>query len=358
MTRLRACILAALGSFASLGVTPLVAHITVDDLGAPRPAAPPRILHLGTLGGAATYPSDINNHNQVVGGANVPDDSSLFHAVLWDRGRIVDLGTLPGGLWSDAYDVNERGQIVGVAFDEVWNPHAVIWENGHIRDLGGPPGSRACVAGAINDRGEIVGQCSLDSHGVVIKWQADAPGVLQELPLPLNSAPIAISDHGVIAAVWFDPSGLQRAVRWRRGETSILDSPAGYAGTVARRINARSQIVGHAYSAPALPSDPPLYLATLWDGGQVLSLGTLPGEAESAAGGINNRGDVVGWSGPHPVLWRGGAARALPIPEGRASAHAVAINDRGVIAGTAVLPTGESSPVLWLPGGAGNDTPR
>ena len=38
---------------------------------------------------------DINNASQMVGNARLSDESS--HAVLWDGGQIIDLGTLGGG---------------------------------------------------------------------------------------------------------------------------------------------------------------------------------------------------------------------------------------------------------------------
>jgi uncharacterized membrane protein len=50
------------------------------------------------------------------------------HAVIWDRGTFIDLGTL-GGDFSLAFDINDRGEITGSALTESdENNHATIWE--------------------------------------------------------------------------------------------------------------------------------------------------------------------------------------------------------------------------------------
>ena len=61
------------------------------------------MIDLGTLGGtdAAVGPFAptlvINNKGQVAGTSNLAGDVN-FHAFLWDRGTLLDLGTLGGHL--------------------------------------------------------------------------------------------------------------------------------------------------------------------------------------------------------------------------------------------------------------------
>jgi uncharacterized membrane protein len=51
-----------------------------------------------------------------------------MHGVLWQGGAVIDLGTLPGGSYSFATDINERGDIVGGADDPVTHESvAVRW---------------------------------------------------------------------------------------------------------------------------------------------------------------------------------------------------------------------------------------
>src|SRR5256712_12337993 len=78
-----------------------------------------------------------------------------MHAFLWQDGTMTDLGGLPGYQFSVAWDINDRGQVVGSSYGDDGTTHAVLWENGGGRglgDLGGP----AAPAFGINRAGEGV----------------------------------------------------------------------------------------------------------------------------------------------------------------------------------------------------------
>jgi probable HAF family extracellular repeat protein len=71
--------------------------------------------------------------------------------VLWDKGVLTDLGTLPGGSQSFAFDINAAGEVAGMSNVGGGEFHAVIWQRGIIRDLG------IGQAYGINNRGQVVG---------------------------------------------------------------------------------------------------------------------------------------------------------------------------------------------------------
>jgi probable HAF family extracellular repeat protein len=130
-----------------------------------QPAAAIRytVTDLGTLPGYdASWPWSINNHGQIVGFVREPTPGHR-RAVLFDptgRGYNIDLGTL-GGEQSDAYSINDIGQIVGWADsnDPHQGPHATLFtlnaeaENIDLGTLGGP----SSAASSNNSSGQIVG---------------------------------------------------------------------------------------------------------------------------------------------------------------------------------------------------------
>ena len=126
-----------------------------------------RIVNLGTLGGVAwNTPMAINNKGEVVGFSDLAGDQNgtpNFHAFLWTkRHGIIDLGTLPGDAYSEALGINQAGQIVGVSYGVSFSTsRAFIWQNGKMTDLNSlvHSGSQLYLlfANDINENGVIAG---------------------------------------------------------------------------------------------------------------------------------------------------------------------------------------------------------
>jgi probable HAF family extracellular repeat protein len=108
-----------------------------------------------------------------------PSQVLRFEAVVWGpkRGEIHELPPLPGDTVGYALGINERGQVVGSSgscantgptpVGLFIGQHAVLWENGRVKDLGSLGGKMMGKAGAINDRGEVAGFSDLPSGEVV-----------------------------------------------------------------------------------------------------------------------------------------------------------------------------------------------
>jgi len=132
-----------------------------------------KVIDLGNLGGVMNNTGvDINNLGQVVGNSDLQGDNTL-HAFLWQKKTgMIDLGTLPGDVGSDGDGINDLGQVVGGSWDADGNDRAYLWQNGVMTDLNtlipaDSPLHLIEATGTINDWGQIAGIALVISTGEV-----------------------------------------------------------------------------------------------------------------------------------------------------------------------------------------------
>src|SRR5687767_12703583 len=133
---------------------------------APRGAAPPyTVIDLGTFGTAQSGQAfDLNDSGQVVGIAS-------SRGFLWQNGTKTALGALGSGSAASASGLNEAGQVVGYAAFTTppTGYHAVLWNNGSIVDLTPElPANESAAATAINESGQVVANIN---YGTAFLWQ-------------------------------------------------------------------------------------------------------------------------------------------------------------------------------------------
>jgi probable HAF family extracellular repeat protein len=114
------------------------------------------------IGGSAMEVFSINNSGQVAG--RLRSTNGNAQAFIWDRdGGIIDLGTLPGDVFSEPDAINDLGQIVGVSGADGLSRirHAFLYSDNTMFDLNTlvaeNSGWKLQMATDINLRGEIVG---------------------------------------------------------------------------------------------------------------------------------------------------------------------------------------------------------
>jgi probable HAF family extracellular repeat protein len=240
----------------------------------------------------------VNDFGQVAGNGHVPGSGAL-HGFVWTRGRVRDIGELPGGLdQSEAWDISNRGQVVG-ASQTAAGQEAILWENGNIMSLGDlPGGGTQSIAFAINEFGTVVGAGSRSHDRFrAFVWRK---GVMKELKLPLalqasSSVANDVNNRGVIVG------GASRAkgpLVWFLHEDKVKELKVlrGFTRAGANAINDHGDIVGNSLSESFEDT------ATIWPrGGAPANLNDLvmhddplkPCASLLRAEDINERGEIL-----------------------------------------------------------------
>jgi uncharacterized membrane protein len=112
-------------------------------------------------GALYTLVHGLNDRGQLVGaylepGAAPNPDGTIpagaVHGFVWERGRFTSFD-VPGSIFTQAFGINNRGQITGGYYDATGTQHAFVRDRGRSQTLDAPGGN---IAYGINDRGEII----------------------------------------------------------------------------------------------------------------------------------------------------------------------------------------------------------
>jgi probable HAF family extracellular repeat protein len=268
----------------------------------------------GTLGGSDSLPysaaGSINNRGEIVGfsetsiadpsGENFCGDFLVCLPLVWRRGVITTL-PIPGGNNGVAVDINGRGEVVGHTdgsqFDPACDPSftgtPALWEKGRVHELPTIPGDHHGNVDSINDTGQASGftfDCKTGSFHPVL-WQNGRATAITGLE------PVDINNRGEATGTGGDANGVQHAVVWRNGVTTILETLPDAAESHGNSINDKGQVTGQSCSANGWPD----CTVFIWQNGIVRDLNALttPGSSLFAldTGRMNARGQIVGFAG-------------------------------------------------------------
>lgn len=137
------------------------------------------------------------------------------------------------------FDINNKGQAIGVERGNIGPEYAILWQNGKAVKLGVLPGDNFSVASAINNNGVIVGLSSRYPNSHTFLWK---DGVMSQINIRRSGFGFDINDHEQIVSGHY---------LYHNGETinlnNLLPPDSEWEIYDARSINNNGQIAGRAW---------------------------------------------------------------------------------------------------------------
>ena len=302
----------------------LTGLITLVLAAVPLEAATPSysVVEIGSFGGTYTQAYGINDNGDIVGASQVPGSTGGPHAFLYHHasGSMVDLGTLDGSA-SEAFSINDSGTIIGEVYESRSNPSSpwtpYVWlTSGGSQSLVGPyPNGvgQYVTPNGISNTGLIVGQGYInDVAGErAVLYKNNTITNLGNIGGDLSDAN-AISPQGVYIAGTSAAKGATAATNflsthaflYRNGTRTDLGTLASGNYSTASGVNNKGDVVGYSYIGQTGNCTPSQYTPEIKhafitvNGGKMTDLGNLANKTicSSWARAINDSGEIVGYS--------------------------------------------------------------
>jgi probable HAF family extracellular repeat protein len=308
------------------------------------------ITDLGTLGGETSDAYGLNNLGQVIGDSLTASGES--HPFFWSKeDGLIDIGVI-GGIdgfngYSHAQDINDYGEVVGYYrnFNTDAYRHIFLWskETGiydPLPDL--PDQGYEISARGINNLRQVLANYQIggyENHSFI--WTKDSG--LYELGEDTTSHDI--NNNGTVAGTYLFHSGVDtvaHAFRWSETDGKVDLGVGDADSSGASAINDRDEVAGSLFYREAYTQS-----ACVWNNkGEITIIGTLGGWF-AAPQSMNNLGQVVGLSFTDsstyvPFIWTQSEGmrnlnELIEFPSGieYITTNRVFINNKGQIVGTA-----------------------
>jgi len=276
------------------------------------------VIEVNTPGNLAEA-SGINDNGDIVGEFELPGPGNtvVLHAFVYHHasGSVVDLDAAADSQ-SDAFSINDSGTIIGEISGGQSKPQGpVAWlANGGVQPLAGPyPNGTglAVTANGISNTGVIVGQGYINdvagNRAVIYK-----NGTIANLGTLGGTWSIAggIGSQGIYIAGTSELRGANpttgrpaHAFLYRNGTRTDFGALPGGDYSTAMGVNNNGEVVGYSeigQSGSCTPNrvNPPINHAFFTLNGKITDLGNLPNSTNcsSWARAINDTGEIVGWS--------------------------------------------------------------
>lgn len=270
-------------------------------------------------------------------------------------GGLTGLGTL-GGAESAGSGINDSGQVTGESATASGQTHAFLWtSSGGLTDLGALDG-RDSRGTAINNSGEVTGVYT-DTSGQNHAFVGNAASGLTQLG-GAGSEGWGINNYGDVTGFFTNASGQSHAFVGNSGSGLTDLGTLGGNRSFGYGINDSGQVTGQSLTAGGQTH---AFIGTATGG--LTDLGALGDGTFSAGYAINNHGDIVGTfdnpgtgDGSHAFLWSSGLGMLdLNSLVGDMTGWsylgaALGISDTGYITGVGETSKGQAHAFLLTPG--------
>jgi probable HAF family extracellular repeat protein len=267
------------------------------------------------------------HHHDSAGGDRHSSEGASFQFITLDVPS-VDFG-------ASAYGINDEGVVSGDYSDTNGQFHGFLWKDGSYVTVDAAGGWADTDFGGINDEGFVIGSYDnglTESYATFYNPRHQVWTALPEMSGFPWSTGTAVNNRGV--AVGFAECSCGTNTSWMCDGTnySFFVVPASIGsefGTSATGINDRDEVTGY-YSDP---SD--AFHGFLKRGTNLVTI-DVPGASGTQAYGLNDVGDVVGWSwtsGPASGFIKHGTDYITVDFPGADQTEINAINNFGQIAG-------------------------
>jgi len=285
-----------------------------------------RVVTLNIDRSGPVHLAGFNAAGQVIGYYETKiDEETILHAFLWEKGKTIDLGTLPGDQGSQPFGINASGQIVGRSMGIHNRSHAFLWERGKMHALDGTESQSSATA--INNRGQIAGYSESASKSATIWFKGSRTDLVFPHPTRFSDgfSILGINDCGqLIGGYSYLCMGSTYAFLWQNGAMYDFDTDENVM-TQATAINNQGTVIGqrqllkrkiHGY---------------LWQHDREEE---LPFEPKA----LNDHDQIFGEYAGHLFLYANGKTESLepilpkhPDDDSFGNWHAIAINNRSQI---------------------------
>ena len=315
-------------------LTAVFAGLALFEHGLPAQAPPPyALMPLGLLGGSQSHAYDISELGQAIAG-RAQTASGAYHAFAQGAFGVKDLGTL-GGADSTAFAVTSQlaaGQAQTPSGD--YHAFAVDLYTNEKTDLGTLGGNWSA---AYDARYGIIVGASRTAGNARLQAFRYVNGTMSAVPVSAGGDSVARGvniAHDIVGYACTAGNASCRPFLFSGGVATLI-GPSTRNG-VAVAVNERLDVAGSISVAGSSTMH-----AFLYSSGSLVDLGTFGG-AGSEARGLNERGEVVGSAQnaagqPRAFLWRGGQMIDLntlvPAGSGWVLESAASISDGGQIVG-------------------------